>query len=159
MSIQETADYCFNKNRNMKSIKTDITINTTSEKIWAVLTDFDSYPSWNPFIKKISGIKEVGETIFVQIQPPESNPMSFKPEILCLDPNKEFRWKGKFLIKGLFDGEHYFILRQKSDGTTRFVQGENFSGLLVWFLGNALEKTKNGFVQMNEALKKQCEQV
>ena len=128
-----------------------------ARKIWDVLTDFESYPVWNPFIKKISGTKEVGEQLIVQIQPPEGNSMRFKPIVLRFDPKKEFRWEGKFLIKGLFDGEHYFILNDNNDGTTKFIQGENFSGLLINFFEHLLEKTKNGFVLMNEALKKQCE--
>jgi hypothetical protein len=36
--------------------------------------------------------------------------MTFKPTILTLESNKEFRWKGKLGITGIFDGEHYFIL-------------------------------------------------
>ena len=141
----------------MKEIKTDIVINAKPEKIWAVLTDFENHPVWNPFIKQISGTKEVGEQLIVKIQPPDSSPMRFKPQVLRLNPEKEFRWKGKFLVKGLFDGEHYFILNDNNDGTTTFIQGENFSGLFVMFFGKALEKTKQGFMLMNEALKKQCE--
>ena len=83
--------------------------------------------------------------------------MRFKPIVLRFDPKKEFRWKGKFLIKGLFDGEHYFILNDNNDGTTKFIQGENFSGLLIKFMEKVLEQTKNGFVLMNKALKEQCE--
>lgn len=36
--------------------------------------------------------------------------MTFKPKILIVEPNKEFRWKGKLGINGIFDGKHYFIL-------------------------------------------------
>lgn len=34
-------------------ISTEILINAIPDKIWAILTDFDKYPSWNPFIKYI----------------------------------------------------------------------------------------------------------
>ena len=141
----------------MKTLKTDIIINAKPEKIWSVLTDFESYPDWNPFIRNISGIKKVGEQLNVQIQQPGSKPMSFRPLVLHLDHNREFRWKGKFINRALFEGEHYFILNNNKNGTTTFIQGENFSGILVAFLGKMLEKTKSGFVLMNEALKKQCE--
>jgi len=60
-------------------------------------------------------------------------------------------------MKGIFDGEHYFLINDNGDGTATFIQGEKFSGFLVMFLGKALENTERGFVQMNEALKRRCE--
>ena len=34
--------------------------------------------------------------------------MTFKPNILVFEENKELRWLGKLFFKGLFDGEHKF---------------------------------------------------
>lgn len=69
----------------------------------------------------------------------------------------ELRWRGKFIVSGLFDGEHFFGLKENTDGSTLFVHGKDFSGLLVGFFGKALEKTRKGSILMNEALKKRCE--
>ncbi len=33
----------------MKEIHTEIEINAPAGKVWRVLTDFPSYPEWNPF--------------------------------------------------------------------------------------------------------------
>ncbi|RYZ45415.1 MAG: SRPBCC domain-containing protein, partial [Chitinophagaceae bacterium] len=33
-----------------KQIKTEIVINASKEKVWAILTNFSQYPQWNPFI-------------------------------------------------------------------------------------------------------------
>jgi uncharacterized protein YndB with AHSA1/START domain len=33
----------------MKEIHTEIEINSPAEKVWRVLTDFATYPEWNPF--------------------------------------------------------------------------------------------------------------
>jgi uncharacterized protein YndB with AHSA1/START domain len=38
-----------------KSIKTEIVINASKEKVWHVLTDFKRYPQWNPFITSVEG--------------------------------------------------------------------------------------------------------
>tara|TARA_R100000278_G_C5377313_1_gene131182 strand:- start:53 stop:310 length:258 start_codon:yes stop_codon:yes gene_type:complete len=83
--------------------------------------------------------------------------MTFKPVILKLEPSKEFRWKGKLGIKGIFDGEHFFILEKETDDSTRFIHGEKFSGILVSLMGKTLDKTKEGFEIMNEAIKRECE--
>ena len=141
----------------MKNIQTEILINTDITKVWDVLMNFDSYPKWNPFITSISGEPKLGSRLTVSIKPPGGNGMTFKPNILTLEANKEFRWKGKLGINGIFDGEHYFILESVDKDITKFIHGEKFSGLLVPFVRKMLDKTQKGFQIMNESIKKECE--
>ncbi len=141
-----------------KEITTSILIQTNPSKIWQILMDFEKYPTWNPFIIEISGNPQVGKSIQAKIQPPVSNPMIFKPIILANESEVEFRWKGKLIFKGLFDGEHRFQLIDNQNGTTTFIHSEKFSGILVPFLKKMLDtNTKNGFTVMNEAIKKRAE--
>ena len=79
-------------------IKTQILINATSDKVWAVLTDFQNHPTWNPFIKNITGEPKVGSQITISIAPPDGKGMTFKPKVLAFEHNKEFRWLGKLLF-------------------------------------------------------------
>ena len=141
----------------MKNIQTEILINTNITKIWDVLMNFDSYPKWNPFITSISGEPKLGNRLTVSISPPGGKAMTFKPYILNLESNKEFRWKGKLGINGIFDGEHYFILESVDKDITKFIHGEKFSGLLVPLVGKMLDKTQKGFQLMNESIKNECE--
>jgi hypothetical protein len=84
--------------------------------------------------------------------------MRFRPTVLAVEPKREFRWKGKLVIPGLFDGEHIFMLEPKSDTHLVFRQGEVFSGLLVPLFRRSLDgATKQGFIAMNEALKREAE--
>jgi hypothetical protein len=143
----------------MKKIETDVFINAKPETVWEVLTSFENHPKWNPFIKSISGEKSVGKKIEVSMQPPGVKRMTLRPVILRLEPNKEFRWKGNLGVKGIFDGEHYFVLERIADNQTKFIHGENFSGILVGITGKILDKTRVGFELMNRALKKECEKL
>jgi len=141
-----------------KEIKTEIIINAAPEKVWAVLTDFENYPVWNPFIKSLKGEVAVGKEITILLSPPESSERTFKPTILVYQPAKELRWLGHFLFTGLFDGEHKFELIDNHDGTTTFKQSEDFGGILLWFFsGKIFENTENGFKQMNQKLKELAE--
>lgn len=84
--------------------------------------------------------------------------MRFHPTVLVSDPERELRWKGKLLIPGLFEGEHFFKIEKKSDTRVVFDHGEVFSGLLMPFIRRSLDtETKRGFIAMNEALKKLAE--
>jgi hypothetical protein len=138
-----------------KEIKTEILINSTPEKVWSILTKFDNYPNWNPFIKSLNGDVKVGKKIIVKIQPPNSKGMTFKPKILSFETNKEISWLGHLLFTGLFDGEHKFELIDNGNGTTTFKQSEKFKGIFVGLLN--LENTKKGFEAMNEKLKELAE--
>ena len=142
-----------------KEIKTEILINATPEKIWSILTDFDKYPNWNPFIKSITGNVAIGNKITARIEPPDANGMTFKPTILAFEKNKEFRWIGHLLFPGLFDGEHKFELIDNGNGTTTFKQSEIFGGILVPLFKKTLdENTTNGFNLMNKKLKELAEE-
>lgn len=135
-------------------IQTEMPIAAAPARVWALLMDFERHPQWNPFIRHIEGHAEVGQKLRVRVQPAGGREMGFDPQVLVVKPLEEFRWKGRFVMPGLFDGEHYFQLRPQTDGGTLLVHGERFSGLLVPLLRGQLDAgTRSGFEAMNEALK------
>lgn len=142
----------------MKKIETKITINASAQEVWDVLMDFRSHSFWNPFIKSISGVPEVGNKIQVVLGGADDKGMRFNPLVLVNEKQSEFRWKGKLLVKGVFDGEHYFLLKQTADNKCSFTQGEKFSGILVPFLSGVLKDTQDSFKLMNDALKMKVEE-
>lgn len=140
------------------SIETSIAIAAPPDRVWKVLLDFARYPEWNPFIRSIEGSPVEGAVLTVNIQPPGGKPMRFRPIVLRHAAGREFRWKGRLLVPGLFDGEHHFRLSQAADGSTLLGHGEDFNGLLVPLFRRALDgDTKNGFEAMNTALKQRVE--
>jgi hypothetical protein len=142
----------------MKNLETRIRINASVDDVWNVLTDFKSYPEWNPFVIKIDGKGEVGQHLTNDIKMEGSAVQTFRPLVLVRDENKEFRWKGKLFVNGLFDGEHYFQLNSISENETEFIHGEIFSGVFVRPIMSLIgERTEKGFNAMNEALKTRVE--
>ena len=140
-----------------KEIKTEILIHATSDKVWNILIDFENYPNWNPFIKSIKGTAKVGNKILARMEPPGAKGMTFKPRVLVVDINKEFKWIGHLIIPGLFDGEHTFELIDNGNGTTTFRQNEKFRGILIPFFKKMIEKnTVQGFntALLHESIKK-----
>ena len=115
----------------MKELRTEIEIQASAERVWQLLTDFASFPQWNPFIRKASGNIRVGERLEVRLQPSGASAMTFRPTVLKVEPNREFRWLGHLLISGLFDGEHIFTIEPLGESRVRFTQREFFKGLLV----------------------------
>lgn len=143
----------------MVEIRTELEIRASAARVWAILIDFPRHPEWNPFVRAISGKPAAGETLTVSVQPPGGKGMTFRPKVLIAEPNRELRWRGRLLLPGIFDGEHYFQIRESGPGVVTFVHGEQFSGLLVPLAKSSLESgTKAGFEAMNRALKTRAEQ-
>ena len=76
----------------MKQIRKVIEINASAERVWRILTDFEAYPQWNPFIKEISGELTVGGTLSVYLQPSGQRGMRFHPVVLAAEPLRKLRW-------------------------------------------------------------------
>lgn len=139
-------------------LDTSIEIDATPERVWSILSDFGGYSRWNPFVRSIAGELEVGKTLDVQVEPPGGRAMKFHPVLLAVEPGRELRWKGKLLIPGLFDGEHWIRLRPGAHKRVVVDHGELFNGILVPRFRPTIDgATRAGFVAMNEALKREAE--
>lgn len=137
----------------MKTLSTTIDIDASTEEVWATLIDFPSHERWNPFFARIEGSATVGEKISIVARKSDGGEgMGFTPTILEVEAGRVLRWKGKLLVKGIFDGEHVFELVDIGDGRTRLNHGENFGGILIPFMGKVLKETEEGFRAFNEAL-------
>src|SRR4029079_362804 len=94
--------------RARKTIETEIAMRATPEQVWSVLTDFRSYPLWNPFIREASGDVMTGSQLTDLIQPAGVSALACRQTHQQASAGQELRWLGHFLISGLFDGEHSF---------------------------------------------------
>jgi len=140
------------------SIATEIEIDAPASAVWEELANTEAYADWNPFVRRISGDLETGNYLQVTLGADGNSPMNFTPEVLVADENEELRWVGHLGFKGIFDGEHYFILEETDHGTTIFHHGENFTGILGYPLMALIrEDTHKGFLAMNQALKARAE--
>lgn len=141
-----------------REIQTSILIDASPETVWTILMDFESYPTWNPFIQKATGQRKVESQLTVEIHPPGASAQTFSPHVKVVKKNEEFVWLGMLGFKGLFDGRHRFGLERVGSNQTRFHHGEQFNGILVpLLLMIAGKATKQGFESMNEAIKKRAE--
>jgi len=142
----------------VKEIHTEIDIQASPERVWEILTDFDSYPEWNPFIRRISGKAEAGARLKVYLRRSFARGIFFRSTILKAEPNRELCWLGRLVIPGLFEGKHAFIIVPLEENWTHFIQHEYFTGLLVPMLERVLDTDiRRGFKEMNHALKERAE--
>lgn len=141
-----------------REVETRIEINAAPGKVWAVLTDFQRYGAWNPFITRISGTATADTPLAVTIKPAIGGAMDFKLRLKSLKESQEMIWTGQTLMPRLLDGEHYFRIEVISADKVLFSQGERYSGLLLFFSWPVINwSVKQSFNDMNQALKGRAE--
>lgn len=139
----------------MRVALTEIEIDAPPSAVWAVLTDLDRYPAWNPLITEATGTLAVGETLTLRMVP-GGKPQTFTPEVRAVRENAELVWFGALRWSWLFSAEHRFGLTREGNGT-RFVHSEVFRGALVPLLRATIDRSRREFHVFNAALKERVE--
>lgn len=146
--------------RTTRTIRSAIEIRAPLDVVWGVLTDFASYPEWNPHIRRVLGTVKQGARIALHSQPPGGRMIVMRPTVVTWEPPHELRWRSTFVSRRLFSGEHGFRLEPNGDNRVRFVQDETFSGLMVPLYSRLrLPRTRRGFDETNEALRDRAEHI
>lgn len=142
----------------MKKIETSVVIDASIETVWNVIIDLKNYSHWNPFITQSENNLEIGDINHIKICVSGSKPQFYDVKIVENIPFKKLCWLGHFHIPGLIDGYHCFELDRYYDKTI-VLHYEYYSGLLVPFVFYTFlnTKLKKSFLDLNEALKKKCE--
>ncbi|HKO54074.1 MAG TPA: SRPBCC domain-containing protein [Polyangiaceae bacterium] len=138
-------------------IRSELEIAAPAAEVWGILTDFPRYQEWNPFITELKSDGIVGHPVRLLLSLPEGRDYRLKPKLLRMEQDHELRFRAHLLFPGLFDGEHFLRVQALHARRCRFVQGENFSGVLLRFSGRTLTQVARGFDYMNEALKRRAE--
>lgn len=141
----------------MKENRNEIEIQSTPERVWEVLTNFEKYPEWNPLLCRAEGKLTVGEKVNLTAKS-GSNDMNLLCTVITVEPNRQFSWKFHVVLPFLFRGEHIFKIEPIDEHMVRFIDREVFHGLLVPLQAQNLEtNAKPAMIAMGEALKERVE--
>lgn len=106
----------------------------TPEQAWKTITDLQNHPTWNPNVVRLEGEPVVGTRLINRTRS-DTTEMTFHPEVIVAEPNRELRWRGSLGVRGLADGEHYYRIDPgPTPGQVTITQGEVFRGALVTLL-------------------------
>lgn len=140
----------------MREVYSDIEIKATPDRVWDVATDFESFPDWNPFLRSAKGELKAGGRLEIEVQTGAGKHSRMQPTVLKSDRPSEFRWNVRQAF-GMFNREFATLIQPSSEERVRVIQRCMFTGMLVPFMGGAIEETKLGFDAMNEALRAKAE--
>jgi hypothetical protein len=144
----------------VQEVRSEIEIHNYPKTVWGILTDFATYEQWNPFINKVVGLPKQGEKVDIYIETPRGKKRRYSPRITKVEEGRELRWFGKSSLPGFLNAEHIFTIEELQPNHVRFVQREVFDGLMTRLFGKGFDKEiRQGFNEMNNALKKRAERI
>ena len=141
-------------------VRTEIEIVASKEIVWATLSDFASYPAWNPNTIEIHGTLESGERVDFRARVGESV-RELNAQIDRVREFEEISWTGPVsgLLRTFFWGEHRFAIEEISPRRVRFTNSERFGGLLALPMRSYLTRdVAAAYDAANLALKSRSEQ-
>jgi len=142
---------CINSPEPVIQIRTDIEIDAPAAEVFAALADFEQYPAWNPYHRSVQGDFVEGAALSIHIQRPDGEEIDVPPHMQTIITDREISWGGG--VKGVFYGEHRFLLEARGPGVTHLQHDEDFWGVAVRFTNISQAVLTEGYEGMNKALK------
>jgi hypothetical protein len=141
-----------------RTIRTEIRVDAPPSVVWAVLSDVERYPKWNPTVVDLRGRLREGARLAGRLVLPGLAPIPFSPRLVVVSPRRELRWRAR--VGTFFRGEHAFLIEPIDRGGSLFVQEERFDGLAV-DAGLAVLRSRivEAFEAMDRALKDEAERL
>jgi len=127
--------------------------------VWQTMTDVAAYAEWNSQLSYLGGTLAQGQKIHLKLEPQGQSGYEFQPEVIVLESEKEFAWVARTGFRGIFDGEHHFVLEDLGNGQTRLHNYEIYSGLLSPIMKRLpmMKGADEGFALMNREIKERAE--
>ena len=113
-----------------KSVYAEATINASPADVWAMITDSESYASWNPILIKAKGEYVEGGAVTYQMKIGDAEPTEVTPLIKQIKTNEMLHQGGG--MTGILTFDHRWQL-EAVPGGTKAVQQEEYTGIGVWF--------------------------
>jgi hypothetical protein len=143
---------------DMNEINTEIIINAPKKNIWDIITNFQAYSEWNPFLVKVIGEASPDSNIFF-LAKSDGAMIPVLANIIEFEFEKKFSWGGPPFtwFKSIFGAEHFFIIEEISPTQCRFRNNERMEGMVADAMWSLIEKSEPAYHAMNLALKARAE--
>jgi hypothetical protein len=130
-------------------VQTEIEINASTSRVWAILTDFPRYYEWNPFVTQAEGELRRGQELTLTLEPPDQHP--FKMQTKVLDAPV---LGGVTLQCGR--GDHQIALEPLPTGV-RVTHLQRYEEVIEPERAELVDRVRLGLQMMNAALKARAE--
>lgn len=140
------------------SVRAQVDINASRQRVWEVLTDFDSYPQWNPFTASVQGSLQDGAAVTMQVHMLQRRPRTQVEYVNSVVQGHRICWGMEMGTATLLTANRLQTLEAIDEHTTRYVTDDLLSGWLTPIVRTLYgDKMQRGFDAMASALKVRAE--
>lgn len=101
-------------------------------QVFARLLEWTAYPEWNPYITRIDGQAQLGQTIQVSFSMGFGPAMTLTCQVAILDHAKTtLAWDYKAFLPWLYTARHTFVVEDSPAGASLIIQTEAIKGLMA----------------------------
>lgn len=138
----------------MKNFSVRVSIRSTPERIWGLLTDAAAYTRWNNTVESVEGEIAAGERVTIR---PKMNPRNaFPVKVTAFEWPRRMVWTGGMPL-GAFKGERTFTLKPGANGDTEFSMREEYSGFMAPLICRSIPDLQPAFDEFANDLKRAAE--
>lgn len=132
-----------------KSVKASVSIQTSKEKVWQVLTDLEAIKDWNKVLIPTNGLLQTGQTISYNFYQEEGGKAaSMDAKVKQIIPGELINQTGG--IPGVLTFNHRYVLTIKGNETIVTIE-EQYRGVMVPFWNP--EPVEKAYERLLESLK------
>jgi uncharacterized protein YndB with AHSA1/START domain len=132
---------------------TRATIAAPPERVWGILTDLPSWPTWNTTVTGTEGSIELGGKVTVSVT--ASPGRAFAVRVTALDRPHRMVWTGGMPL-GLFTGTRTYALTETAGGTD-FAMDEVYAGPLSAMVTRSIPDLQPSFEEFARCLQTRAE--
>ncbi|MHA1559596.1 MAG: SRPBCC family protein [Alphaproteobacteria bacterium] len=140
----------------MRAHSATIEIGAAPNKIWAIITNTPSYPSFDPTCIRVVGGKATEGArlrVYSTLSPPER---AFQVRVTTFAPPRLMVWTGGMPF-GLLKGVRTFEIHELSPDKCRFSLSEQFSGPMLGLISRSIPDMTDAFEGFCRGLKELAE--
>lgn len=137
-----------------------VEVDAPAEVVWSVLTDFDRYGEWNPFISRCRADLTVGAPIDMTVQQLAPRPIRMREWIRGVTPGREFTYSMKPIPLGALRSKRTHTLISSAGDRTRYESRFELDGWLAPLVGLLFGRGfQRGFPAMTTAVAREAERL
>ena len=136
--------------RPARSYRDAVVVDAPRAAIWSLLTEFDRYHDWNPYITEARGTATAGSTIELGFRTGSAEVETRSAKVLIVRPRRKLEWETRVVAPGLLDREQVFRVLPMRSGRWLVVQEVRLEGVLAPFAD--FDDDRAGLVRMLKAI-------
>ncbi|RRN64253.1 SRPBCC domain-containing protein [Caulobacter sp. 602-1] len=142
-----------------RAVEHRIGVQAPAEIVWEIVSEFESWETWNPLYRKAEGQLKIGANLTLEQHLPGQPAAVITPVVHDWVPYEQLHWRSS-RIGGFVTAIRYLEIESMGPSNSTFSNGELFMGPLLRFVGrDERRKLRAAFTEMGEAVRDRAEAI